>query len=133
MSGVSRDWEFHSALGKSPVVMCYSRFYPFRAYFPPFSQDNFATRGIDYDFYPSSEHVQWQEGENDRHLFRNFVGRQKSTDESHEDWSHLEELRVGTWDPLDHRKPAKGLIANTPRGFLDPSSGKLSPWSSWHA
>jgi len=29
-------------------------------------QDNFATRGIDYDFYPSSEHVQWQEGENDR-------------------------------------------------------------------
>ena len=68
----ARDWEYHSALGKLCVIL---GFYPFRAYFPPFSQDNFATRGIDYDFYPSSEHVQWQEGENDRHLFRGFFSK----------------------------------------------------------
>ena len=51
-------------------------------------QDNFATRGIDYDFYPSSEDVQWQEGESDRHNF----SEKKTCQTAKHGWRG-----VGTW------------------------------------
>lgn len=64
------------------VSSCWRLFsFPSLEAFPPTSwsasncflfQDNFATRGIDYDFYPSSEDAQWQEGESDRHNFSNL-------------------------------------------------------------